>query len=404
METLSLIFQYAVQGIELAFVTYFTLSCLYVLVFAIAGHTYKKRKQNTNNELSKIAVFIPAYKEDAVIVDVAKNALLQQYPPSFFDVIVIADSLQVITLDELRKLPIKVVEVSFENSTKAKALNAAMLDADKAYDYAIVLDADNIMEPHFLAKMNTAFKNGYRVVQAHRKAKNLNTPFAILDAASEEINNHVYRRGHSAFGLSSGLIGSGMGFEYQLFKSIMKKITAVGGFDKELEFELAKKNITIEYLQYTVVLDEKVQKSSGFSKQRRRWLATQFVYLKKYYKTGFRELFSNGNINFFDKVFQMIVPPRILLLGITAITTLVYGLLDFGFNIETYVSSHLWLVNLTLLVVAFVLALPRSFYNMATLKAMVSIPSAFLRMFYLLFNLKGANTKFIHTSHGVVKS
>ena len=222
-----------------------------------------------------------------------------------------------------------MVEVSFENSTKTKALNTAILEVNKHYDYAIVLDADNIMGQDFLAKMNIAFNKGFRVVQAHRKAKNLNTAFAILDAASEEINNHIYRKGHRALGLSSGLIGSGMGFEYKLFVSIMKKITAIGGFDKELEFELAQKKITIEYLQDTVVLDEKVQKPADFSKQRRRWLATQFVYLKRYYKIGIRALFINGNIDLFDKVFQMIVPPRILLLGITLISVVLYSLLDF---------------------------------------------------------------------------
>lgn len=403
METLNQIVNYIIQSLEVALVIYFAISCLYVLVFAVAGHFYKKRTQVANDKLNKIAVFIPAYKEDAVIVDVAKKALFQQYPPSFFDVIVIADSLQNETINNLNELPLKVVEVRFENSTKAKALNAAMSSLTKSYNYAIILDADNIMEPHFLTKMNTAFNKGYQVVQAHRKAKNLNTPFAILDAASEEINNHIYRRGHSALGLSSGLIGSGMGFEYNLFKSIMKTVTAVGGFDKELEFELAKQNITIEYLQDTVVLDEKVQKSSDFSKQRRRWLATQFIYLKRNYKLGFKALLK-GNINFFDKVFQMIVPPRILLLGITTITTLIYCVLDFGFGIRTFVSSQFWLINFGLLVVAFVLALPKSFYNSATVKAMVSMPSAFFRMFCLLFNLKGANTKFIHTSHGVIKS
>lgn len=403
METLNQIVNYIIQSLEVALVIYFAISCLYVLVFAVAGHFYKKRKQVANDKLNKIAVFIPAYKEDAVIVDVAKKALFQQYPPSFFDVIVIADSLQNETLNNLKELPLKVVEVSFENSTKAKALNAAMSSLTKVYDYAIILDADNIMEPHFLTKMNTAFNKGFQVVQAHRKAKNLNTSFAILDAASEEINNHIYRRGHSALGLSSGLIGSGMGFEYNLFKSIMKTVTAVGGFDKELEFELAKQNITIEYLQDTVVLDEKVQKSSDFSKQRRRWLATQFIYLKRNYKLGFKALLK-GNVNFFDKVFQMVVPPRILLLGITTITTLIYCVLDFGFGITTFVSSQFWLINFGFLVAAFVLALPKSFYNSATVKAMVSMPSAFFRMFRLLFNLKGANTKFIHTSHGVIKS
>ena len=403
METLNQIFNYAVQTSEVTLVLYFAISSLYVLVFAAAGHFYKKRSVIVNQKLNKIAVFIPAYKEDAVIVDVAKKALFQQYPPSFFDVIVIADSLKNETLNNLKELPIKVIEVSFENSTKANALNAAMNGLTKAYNYAIILDADNIMEPHFLTKMNSAFNNGYQVVQAHRKAKNLNTSFAVLDAASEEINNHIYRRGHRALGLSSGLIGSGMGFDYNLFKSIMKTVTAVGGFDKELEFELAKKNITIEYLQDTVVLDEKVQKSSDFSKQRRRWLATQFIYLKRYYKSGFKALLK-GNVNFFDKVFQMLVPPRILLLGITIITTLIYCVLDFGFGIITNVSSQFWLVNLGLLITAFVLALPKSLYNSATVKAMVSMPSAFFRMLLLLFNLKGANTKFIHTSHGVIKS
>lgn len=404
METITKVFQYLAQGVEMVFAVYFMISCLYVLVFAVAGQFYKKRKESTDNQPGKMAIFIPAYKEDAVIIHVAKKALLQHYPANLFDVIIIADSLQPTTLSKLQKLPVKLVEVSFENSTKAKALNKAILDLEKVYDYALVLDADNIMEDHFLVKMNTAFKNGYRVIQAHRKAKNLNTSFAILDAASEEINNHIYRKGHRALGLSSGLIGSGMGFEYKLFVSIMKKITAIGGFDKELEFELAKRNITIEYLQNTVLLDEKVQKSSDFSKQRRRWLATQFVYLKRNYRAGARALFTNGDINFFDKVFQMIIPPRILLLGITILTALFYSIFDFGFSIETHVSSFLWLVNLSFLVVTFLLALPRTFYNLATLKAMASLPSAFLRMFCLLFKLKGANTKFIHTSHGVIKS
>ena len=71
-----------------------------------------------------------------------------------------------------------------------------------------------------------------------------------------------------------------MGFDYKLFKSIMEPIQAIGGFDKELEFELAGKQIEIEYLQEAIVYDEKVQQGSDFSNQRRRWLATQFIYLR----------------------------------------------------------------------------------------------------------------------------
>lgn len=402
METTLEILRIALKGFEWVLVSYFCLSCFYVLIFAIAGHTYKKRAIMTKSKLNKIAVFMPAYKEDNVIVEVAKNALKQQYPPSFYDVIVIADSLQKNTLDELNDLPIKVVEVAFEKSTKTKALNAAMNQLKKSYDYALILDADNVMEPQFLIKVNDAFNQGHQVVQGHRKAKNLNTSFAMLDAASEEINNHIFRKGHSALGLSSGLIGSGMAFKYGLFKEIMSTIQAVGGFDKELEFELAKRKIHVEYLQDAVVLDEKIQKASDFSTQRRRWIATQFVYFRKYYKQGFKELMQHKNMTFFDKVVQMILPPRVLLLGFTFLTTILYGTKELIFDMNSQVSAWFWIVNFGMLVLAFALSFPRSLYTISVLRSVASLPSAFLRMTLLLFRLKGANRKFIHTAHGVV--
>ncbi len=392
------------EGIEYSLYAYFTISCLYILVFAIAGHFYKKNRSTAAKSQSKMAVLIPSYKEDSVIVEVAKSALEQNYETENFDVVVIADSLKEATLNELKLLPIILIEVSFEKSTKAKALNNAMATLNESYDYAIVLDADNIMEADFLLKMNDAFQAGYLVVQGHRKAKNFNTSFAILDAASEEINNHIFRKGHRTLGFSSGLIGSAMGFEYKLFKSMMETVDAIGGFDKELEFKFAKNRTPIEYLQNAVVLDEKIQKSSDFSNQRRRWLSTQFVYLNKYFLTGCKELVFHGNINFFDKVLQMIIPPRILLLGITFLITLTYSVFFYGFNLYSNVLVYGWFLNLIITVLAFFLSLTKSFYNTNTLKALLSLPAAFYRMALLLFKLKGANKKFIHTAHGTVQN
>lgn len=392
------------KAIEIVLAAYFTMSCIYVFIFSVAGHFYKRRDNHTEQELGKFAVLIPAYKEDEVIVEVAKSALLQQYPPSYFDVVVIADSLKEQTLNSLNRLRINVIEVVFENSTKSKALNAALDQLDKTYDYALVLDADNIMEPQFLTKINKSFKSGYQVLQGHRKAKNLNSPFAILDAASEAINNHIFRRGHRALGLSSGLIGSGMAFDYKLFKSMMKHIKAVGGFDKELEFELAQRNLVIEYLQDAYILDEKIQKPSEFSNQRRRWLATQFVYLKRNFFKGFNELLVKKNINFFDKVWQLIIPPRVILLGVTVVLTFIYVFLNFVVNITTHVPEFVWIANLIILISAFIIALPGSFYRKKTLMAMLSLPTAFFRMFILLFKLKGANKRFIHTAHTAINN
>jgi cellulose synthase/poly-beta-1,6-N-acetylglucosamine synthase-like glycosyltransferase len=46
-------------------------------------------------------------------------------------------------------LPIKLIEVSFDKSTKSKTLNKAMATLDQDYDIAVVLDADNVMAPDF---------------------------------------------------------------------------------------------------------------------------------------------------------------------------------------------------------------------------------------------------------------
>lgn len=398
------IVKFILQGFEWTLVIYFFLSCLYVFIFAIAGHFYNKRKYLKTIRFNKIAVLIPAYKEDNVILEVAKTALKQNYPKFYFEVVVIADSMSDSTINELNKMPINVVEVSFKKSTKSKAINAAMNCLTTNFDYCLILDADNIMEFDFLSKINDAFNQNYHAVQGHRKAKNLNTSFAILDAASEEINNHIYRKGHSSLGLSSGLIGSGMAFKYNLFKEVMSTIEAVGGFDKELEFELAKRKIHIEYLQEAIVLDEKIQYGSDFSNQRKRWIATQLVYFKKYYREGITQLFKYNNITFFDKVVQMIVPPRLLLLGFTFMLTMIYGLKDLIFDFQSYVSSNLWFINFGILFFAFVLSFPKSLYNLSLLKSLIMLPIAFLRMTLLLFKLKGANKKFIHTTHGVAKN
>ena len=394
------IIAFIIQILEYTLLAYFGFASLYIFIFSFAGLWYKTRTHTVVNKIRKIAILIPGYKEDEVILEVTKSALLQKYPMNLFDVIVIADSFEKTTLDQLKALPVKLVEVNFDQSTKSKALNKAMEVIGDRYDVALVLDADNIMEPHFISKINEAFDNGFIVVQGHRAAKNLNTSFAILDAISEEINNHIFRKGHRALGLSSGLIGSGMAFEYHFFKNTMAKVNAVGGFDKELELKLLRSGHTIEYLNHAIVLDEKIQKSQDFQNQRRRWISTQFIYFRKYFLSGLKELFLRGNIDFFDKVYQMVSPPRILLLGIVGMITLCYGLIDvFGASFESHINPSFWYMTLSITVIAFLMAIPFKFYNSKTIMAMLMLPKAFGMMFLLLFKLKGANTKFIHTKH-----
>lgn len=365
----------------------------YFFVFSFASIFPLKVKVRNETVKHRFAVLIPGYKEDAIIIDVARDALKQSYSNGHFDIIVIADSFMSETLDQLRELPITLIEVSFEKSTKSKALNRAMHIIGDEYDIALVLDADNLMDNNCLDKINEAFGQDTVAVQCHRIAKNLNTSFAILDGVSEEINNGIFRKGHRAIGLSSGLIGSGMAFRYDYFKEVMSGIEAIGGFDKELELKIFQDGKVIEYLDEVYIYDEKVQKSEVFYNQRRRWLSSQGRGFLNYLNGAFAQLLK-GNIDYFDKVFQWIHPPRVIYL---AALVLISSLVIFFHPDER--MALLWSGMLLAGILSLVFATPIKYYNWKTLRAILSLPMALFLMLKAMFNLKGSNKQFIHTEH-----
>lgn len=374
------------------------LATLYIFIFSIASLFYKQRTYNSNGNFKKVAVLIPGYKEDEVIVEVAKSALEQDYPKDLYDVVIIADSFQKDTLKELNSLPIKLIEVSFEKSTKSKALNKAMAQLTSDYDIALVLDADNLMAHDFLSKINAAFECNFIAVQGHRAAKNMNNSWAVLDAISEEINNNIFRKGHRVLGLSSAIIGSGMAFKYNYFKNLMATVTAVGGFDKEIELKMLKAGHKIVYLDDAIVLDEKIQKSEVFGNQRRRWLSAQFHYFRKDFLNALKDLILKGNVDYFDKAIQFIQPPRILLLGAVILLSASFIIGNYFLGNQPIYSIY-WIVLAITCVLSFIFSVPKSFYNFKTLKALASLPKGMFMMLLSLLKIKGANKTFIHTQH-----
>lgn len=388
------------------FFAYIAFAALYVFVFSVAGSLQPKQKQpKIINKQRKIAVVIPGYKEDNVIVSVAEEATRQNYPAELFDVFVLADSFAAETVTKLKALPIQVMEVVFEESSKTKSLLHAANTIDASYEIALILDADNVMAPDFLQRLNAGFEAGYTAIQGHRVAKNVNTPFAVLDALSEEINNHIFRKGHRALGLSSAFIGSGMALEFSLFKQLIAKVgTTCGAEDKEIELELLSDGVTIEYLNDALVYDEKIQNAKVFEGQRKRWMDSQYEYAKPFLWKSIRALFTQGNINLIDKVYQMFMPPRVVLLGSTV-------LLFFGFLfVHLFVTNSVqnWLVAsgivLFMVVFSYAIAVPKQYYTLQLFKAIVLVPKAFFIMFKNVLVARGANKKYFHTAHGVIQN
>ena len=291
-------------------------------------------------------------------------------------------------------MPLQVVEVVFESSTKSKALHKAIENTFEDFDAAVVFDIDNIAAPDYLHHINNYLHAGNKVIQGHRVAKNTETPVAILDAISEEVNNHIFRKAQWVFNLSSAIIGSGMALEYRLFKDTMAQIDAVGGFDKEMGLVLTRQKIHVAYADAALIYDEKVSNPEVFKKQRRRWLSAQFTLLKTYGATGITELFKNGNFDYFNEIYQTAILPRILMLGLMPFMLLV-SLLTPAIG----PSWQLWLTATLLCYTGILIAVPAQFFNSKLLGAVLKIPLIFFAMLTLLFKLKGANKKFIHTPH-----
>lgn len=345
---------------------------LYLLLFAAAS-AFGYRSKHPEKAPLEMAILIPGYREDRIIRETVRSALAHDYPRERFRVVVLADQFEDSTLEALRALGAEVVEVKFEQSTKAKSLNLGLeylSNSPLKPEAVFVLDADNLMEAGVLKAVSNALQNGYRVVQTHRTARNAETAFALLDSANEEIGNSLFRSGHRKLGLPSALIGSGMGFEFDLFRGIMNDIRDVSGEDKLIDLKLAEARIDVEYLSEHRVLDEKVSNASNFTKQRTRWVGVQIYFFKRHFFKGFAQLF-RGNFAYFDKVLQLSLIPKVLLMGML----FPIGILDvlFGFK-------PLWWELSALLALSMLLALPRRLYSLEMLGAVLRLPMAFVGM------------------------
>ena len=361
----------------------------YPLIYSLASLGTRKSYYPTANKQHKFAILFPAYKEDRVIIPVVESFLQQHYPQELYKVIVISDHMQDTTNEHLAQLPITLLKVNYENSSKAKALNFAMNHFGRdEFDAVVILDADNIVDTNFLLEINKVFDAGVQAIQAHRTAKNRNTDIAVLDGLSEEVNNSIFRRGHVRLGISSALIGSGMIFNYQWFHDNVKHLVTTGE-DKELEVLLLKQRIFIEFLDEVYVYDEKTQGEKGFYNQRRRWLATQFAQWGRVFKDLPQAILS-GNIDYSDKLIQWVLPPRLILFGGIIVMGSIMQIIDWPLALK-------WWALFLIMGVTLCLAIPDKLVDDRFKKSINKLPLLFIMMVVNLFRMKGMNKKFVNT-------
>lgn len=387
------------EVISIIIFSYLAVCTLYNLIFALASVVRAPKRYTSSEEKHKFAILIPAYKEDQVILNTVKNVLQQDYPVHAFDVVVIADQFRQETLRELSLLQVKVIEVAFEKSTKARSIKCALQALpDHCYQCILVLDADNLLGKGCLEKANHAYASGFRVIQLHRTAKNKNTNTAILDAISEEIGNTIARKGHRAMGLSASLIGSGMVFDYPLFKNVMMSLDIEDNpaEDREINAEILKRGFICEYIDDGWVYDEKVQSNTVLERQRERWISAQMNYVKRFWIKNPLQTITT-NTHYTDYAIQTLLLPRSILIVVNLIIFLISLLLLHIVRIPWRPGTIYWMFLFFICVLSLGIGVGKNITRRELKRAIFSFPVTFWSFLKALLKSSAGQREFIHT-------
>lgn len=373
----------------------FQLCVAFVLIFPVLSYfVYAVKKRHlvtagSDSPHNDFAIIVTAYKSSSNLNNVINSILKMNYDN--FIIYIVADACPdfepSITSE---KLVVLKPEVEFANQVKSHFF--AIQNFKRPHNILTIIDSDNLVLPNYLSALNQYFNIGFEAVQGVRKAKNLDTHYACIDAVNEIYYLFYDRKILFNLGSSCMLSGSGMAFTVKLFKECMERINSSGaGFDKVLQKEIITKGYRIAFAEDAIVLDEKSSKPAQILKQRARWNNTWFRYLN----FGFQIMgqgMSRFSINRLLFGFILTRPPLFLLL-------ILCGLL-FVVNLFTnFTGAIVWALLLCIFLAGFFLALGKSDTDKRIYKSLVHMPKFIFLQILSLLKVRKANEYSVATEH-----
>ncbi len=290
----------------------------------------------------------------------------QNYPRDKYDIAVAATQLPEEDLVTLLQMPVNIVVPDKEKCTKVYAVQQVMERySPNEYDMVILFNSDNRIVPSALSLFNNAYYSGCDAIQAHRMTENLTTSIAILNATSEEINNNIFRKGHTKLGFSAALIGSAMAFDFEMFHKIAPTLKG-SDMSKAVETALLKENIYTEYLEEVVCYSKKEENTDGYEAQRIGWLRSQYsstIFALKRLPLALLQ----GKWDYCNKLFQWLLPSRFLLIAYIILISIGMTVLDWPLSIK-------WYTLLAVIGITFLMALPDGEISKRFRKAIWALP------------------------------
>lgn len=346
----------AVQIMDATLFLLLSIPVIYLFICALFSLGRYKNPYPTAKVQHRFLVLFTVLRNGKEVIESINHFLdTQQYPREKYDIAVAATQLPEEDLITLLQMPVNIVVPDKEKCTKVYAIQQVMERySPNEYDAVVIFNADNHIVYNALELFNNAYYSGCDSIQAHRMAENLTTNIAILNAASEEINNNLFRKAHTRMGFSSALIGSAMAFDFAMFHEIAPSLRG-SDLSKTMETALLRQNIYTEYMEEIVCYSRKEESTNDYEAQRIGWIRSQysstFLALQR-----FPLALLKGEWDYALKLFQWLMPSRFLLIALIVLCTVGITLLDWTLSLK-------WYILLAMIVLTFVIALPEGEIN-----------------------------------------
>lgn len=152
----------------------FVIGCYYFAVGLFSLTVFEKKSKI--QKLNSFALIVAAHNEETVIGDLVKSLKSLSYPAEKFGIFVIADNCTDKTAEIARESGAVVWERSdTEKRGKGFAMEFAfqkLFALEQGFEYFCIFDADNLVKPDFLTRINAKLNEGYRAVQGYLDSKN----------------------------------------------------------------------------------------------------------------------------------------------------------------------------------------------------------------------------------------
>lgn len=289
----------------------------YLIYYIITGLCELKSKNKMKEETKKhkFAVIVPARNEEKVIGNLLKSLNNQEYPKDCYDIFVVVNNCTDRTKEIALENEAQVIECKTSIKSKGEALKIAFRKLkNDDYEAYIIFDADNIVHPKFINKMNNALGEGYELAQGFRDSKNVSdTWISSCYSIHYLIHNIFLNKARMNIDKSSFINGTGFMISKKFLDRKGYKVHTLTE-DIELTTRCALDNEMIAFVEDAITYDEQPTTFKESWKQRKRWSIGTVQCFKIYSRKLIKKFFRKNNFTSID-AFIFLISPLLQFLG-----------------------------------------------------------------------------------------